>query len=123
MSVPDPTHIDVYARNLFKQGFGYPLWCPEPNGSSRDYQQRGVSVGDVGRITSEGGFEKFFNIIAAANDTNINFNGVPEGFEPFSVQPHRFNERLGFLRDRSVIHSTDGLELGLSTGINLPEAL
>ena len=70
----------VYSKLLSGKGHGYPLWIPEPNENlSHEYRQRGVSIGDVGIITPDGGFDFLFNVYLLANNP-IHINGVPEGF-------------------------------------------
>jgi hypothetical protein len=73
---------DVYARILGAQKIGYPLWFPEPFGGPRGYETKGVSIGDLGFITSDGRFQFIFNIYLARDDpSGINRN-APLGFEP-----------------------------------------
>lgn len=43
----------------------------------------GISLGDVGVLTPEGGFEFLFNIFYNASHPVNAFFGVPEGFAPF----------------------------------------
>jgi hypothetical protein len=72
---------NVYARLLFPKQYGIPLFIPEPyDNLSREYRDRGASIGDVGIITADGSFSFVFNICSPADDP-INCNGVPDGFE------------------------------------------
>ncbi|KAF8176672.1 hypothetical protein K438DRAFT_1607385 [Mycena galopus ATCC 62051] len=72
-----------YCSQLLRQGRGFPLYVPGPQVNlSAEYRRRGVAIGDVGRITSEGSFDFFFNIYLAA-DHPINAN-IPEDFIPLS---------------------------------------
>ncbi|KAF7317729.1 hypothetical protein MKEN_00860700 [Mycena kentingensis (nom. inval.)] len=76
----------TYARILADGSLGYPLWTPGPNTSPHvpeAHRRLGTTIGDVGRITSEGSFDFFFNTFAAADDTLNNF-GVPDNFVPYS---------------------------------------
>ena len=83
-----PDH-EIYARELFKRGLGYPLWEPEPKKDYDDdgeYQIGDVQIGDVGYVHS-GGFYRLFNAMKEADDemntrTRI---GVPPEFEKFSL--------------------------------------
>ena len=70
-------HIDVYAKELWELGFGYPLWNPDspPN-------EDGVLIGDVGFV-NKGTFYRMFNALKPADDP-INHSGVPDGYEPFT---------------------------------------
>ncbi|PBK66352.1 hypothetical protein ARMSODRAFT_856095, partial [Armillaria solidipes] len=63
-------------------GHGYPLWIPEPDYSLPDaYRDKGVSVGDLGILTEDGGFDFLFNICVDA-DGPVNQGHVPPQFEP-----------------------------------------
>ena len=65
---------------MFLKKHGFPLWIPQPNmGLSRSYQRRGVSIGDVGIFTSDGGFDFLFNVCLPAGHPN-NPDELPEGF-------------------------------------------
>lgn len=56
---------EIYSQLLLKEKLGYPLWDP---GS---YTERGISIGDVGSITSTGQFEVYFNVYdGQANDSH-----------------------------------------------------
>ena len=57
------------------------MFIPEPyNNLSREYCDKGASIGDVGIIAADGSFSFVFNICAAAGDP-INCNGVPDKFK------------------------------------------
>ncbi|KZT63899.1 hypothetical protein DAEQUDRAFT_679571 [Daedalea quercina L-15889] len=67
---------DVYAQQLFRLGYGYPLWDPQtPRGE--------VYVGDVGFI-DEGSFHRVFNA-TNPEDHPANKYGVPSGYKPFTL--------------------------------------
>ena len=67
--------IEVYQSALSELNCGTPLWTPEPSPSE-------VLIGDVGFIDEGGSWTRLFNILYPANDKTVNFQGVPEGFEP-----------------------------------------
>ncbi|KAJ6512752.1 hypothetical protein C8R45DRAFT_326630 [Mycena sanguinolenta] len=72
-----------YCSQLLRRGRGFPLYVPKPQiNLPAEYRKRGVAIGDVGRINSEGSFDFFFNIYLPATD-RINAN-VPEDFVPLS---------------------------------------
>ncbi|KAF7336935.1 Non-specific serine/threonine protein kinase [Mycena venus] len=72
-----------YSSQLLRQGRGFPLYVPGPQTNlSAEYRRRGVSIGDVGRVTPEGIFDFFFNIYLPAGHP-INAN-IPEDFVPLS---------------------------------------
>ena len=49
------------------------------------YRRIGISIGDVGIITSSGGFSALFNI-CQPHDHPINRGGVPDGFMPIELR-------------------------------------
>jgi hypothetical protein len=62
---------------------GFPLWIPSSNTSlPPEYRYSGVSIGDVGVLTPEGGFDFIFNVFADAGDP-VNANSeLPDDFLP-----------------------------------------
>ncbi|EJF60301.1 hypothetical protein DICSQDRAFT_171261 [Dichomitus squalens LYAD-421 SS1] len=72
---------EVYATALFPQGYGYPLWHPQPTYDS-SFGLYEVEIGSVGWI-HEGRFPQLFNARKPRDDP-INVGRVPESFEHFS---------------------------------------
>ncbi|KAF8176618.1 hypothetical protein K438DRAFT_70350 [Mycena galopus ATCC 62051] len=72
-----------YCKQLLRQGRGTPLYLPGPQVNlPAEYRRRGVAIGDVGRVTPEGGFDFLFNIyLPADHPTNAK---VPDDFVPLS---------------------------------------
>lgn len=83
----------VYAEELYRHGFGHPLWSPEPI-KGLDGCIREIHLGDVGYIDEDGGFRRLFNVTVDATH-DLNAGGVPEGFEPVKL-----NQRLITVRDK-----------------------
>jgi hypothetical protein len=72
----------VYARLLLAKKQGFPLWLPQPHDNlPNEYRKKGVSIGDVGIVTSDGAFDFLFNI-CLPHDNPINGNRVPDNFQP-----------------------------------------
>ncbi|KAJ7811094.1 hypothetical protein B0H14DRAFT_3150921 [Mycena olivaceomarginata] len=95
---PAPVYSESgnYCSQLLRQGRGTPLYVPGPQVNlTAEYQKTGVAIGDVGRITSEGSYDFFFNIYLPA-DHRINAN-IPEDFvpltpyDPVDVAHYNFN--------------------------------
>ncbi|KAJ7603819.1 hypothetical protein FB45DRAFT_851620 [Roridomyces roridus] len=83
-SPPESLYSDseCYTSQLLRRGRGFPLYVPAPPGNlPAEYRHRGVSIGDVGRVTPDGVFDFFFNIYLPA-DHPINDNDVPDDFQP-----------------------------------------
>ncbi|KAF5312321.1 hypothetical protein D9619_002402 [Psilocybe cf. subviscida] len=79
---------DVYVDCLMTESRGYPLWIPSPNRSLPTLNRTlGVSVGDVGVLTLEGGFDFVFNIFYDATHPINAAVGVPDTFIPFTPVP------------------------------------
>ncbi|KAJ7815517.1 hypothetical protein B0H14DRAFT_2239140, partial [Mycena olivaceomarginata] len=70
-----------YSNQLLCQGRGFPLYVPKPQRNlPAEYRMRGVAIGDVGTITSDGIFDFFFNIYLPAGH-RINAH-TPKDFTP-----------------------------------------
>jgi len=77
---------EIYSGQLLTKKRGYPLWVPGPGKRLPiAYRRSGVSIGDVGIITSTGEFDFLFNILQPA-DHSINRGIVPRGFSPLSLE-------------------------------------
>ncbi|KAK7042623.1 hypothetical protein R3P38DRAFT_2891471 [Favolaschia claudopus] len=73
---------DIYCGQMLRKRRGFPLYEPAPQANlPAAYQTHGVSIGDVGSITSEGMFDFFFNIFLPS-DHPINGSRTPTGFSP-----------------------------------------
>ena len=73
----EPPPWDIYAKQLFPLGHGFPLWVPEP-----DLNAAEVMLGDVG-WTREGGFLQLFNAMKSEDQQPMRY-GVPDGYVPFN---------------------------------------
>ncbi|KAF5310728.1 hypothetical protein D9619_007662 [Psilocybe cf. subviscida] len=106
---------DVYVDCLLTKSRGYPLWIPSPSTSLPAVNRTlGVSPGDVGVFTPEGGFDYLFNIFHNATHPINAAVGLPEGFIPFSpvVGPEFVEWNAGsYLADSSIIRVDDGRDL------------
>ena len=69
-SSPHPHKI--YTDLLLAKGFGYPLYYPEPCRNAVRRGWSGVSIGDVGTINNDGGFDFRFNVIKKPDDPTSN---------------------------------------------------
>ncbi|KAF8199273.1 hypothetical protein K438DRAFT_1524429, partial [Mycena galopus ATCC 62051] len=75
---------------------GFPLYIPGPQITiSEAYRRHGVSIGDVGTVTTKGDFDFFFNIYLPAGppiNTNVPDDFVPlTSYEPTDVGHHDFD--------------------------------
>lgn len=99
---------------LLSKNRGYPLWIPSPSTSLPILNRKlGVSLGDVGVLTSEGGFDYLFNIFHDATHPINAVVGVPEGFVPFRLDMPLglgFVEWYGgsYLADPSIVRVDNG---------------
>ena len=77
----------IYERHMYLEAHGFPLWIPQPDESlDPSYQRQGVSIGDVGIFTPDGGFGFLFNICLPAEHPS-NPEALPEGFIPLQLKP------------------------------------
>lgn len=111
----------VYSKLLSSRGHGYPLYIPEPNENlPYEYRQRGISIGDVGIITSDGGFDFLFNVCLSATDP-INNDNVPEGFVPLVLDQRDIFRQSHRHSPGAIISSArdfnSGLTVELSKGL------
>ena len=84
--VEEESSNSIYERHMYLKKHGFPLWIPQPNTTlPQSYQRRGVSIGDVGIFTSNGGFDFLFNICLPAGDTS-NPDELPEGFSHLELK-------------------------------------
>ncbi|KAJ7725745.1 hypothetical protein B0H14DRAFT_2410526 [Mycena olivaceomarginata] len=77
----------IYSNLLLNQGRGFPLYRPEPRTNlPKEYKQTGVAIGDVGRVTADGGFDFFFNIYLPADDPiNVLFPRILSRYRHISL--------------------------------------
>ncbi|KAF8995208.1 hypothetical protein BDQ17DRAFT_1430573 [Cyathus striatus] len=53
-----PSSYEIYVEKMFPLKYGYPLWLPQPDRNFPiEYRRKGVSIGDVGCISPDDGFE------------------------------------------------------------------
>ncbi|PPQ98747.1 hypothetical protein CVT24_003444 [Panaeolus cyanescens] len=72
----------IYERHMLCKERGYPLWIPEISmGLSPEKRRLGVSIGDVGLVTSAGAFSFLFNILLPV-DHPLQPETMPSGFTP-----------------------------------------
>ncbi|KAJ7713026.1 hypothetical protein B0H14DRAFT_3017381, partial [Mycena olivaceomarginata] len=75
---------EIYCSQLISRKRGFPLYVPQPQiNLPKEYQEHGVAIGDVGRVTPEGTFDFFFNIFLPSEHP-IHANGTPEDFAPMA---------------------------------------
>ncbi|KAJ7154580.1 hypothetical protein C8R46DRAFT_1227418 [Mycena filopes] len=75
----------LYSRLLLAKGNGYPLSYPQPSDDLLPAcRERGIEIGDVGVLTSDGSFDVFFNICRDRDDP-VNRYGLPPGFKPVGM--------------------------------------
>ena len=87
----EPSHA-IYERHMSLKNHGFPLWTPQPNMRlSPSYRRQGVSIGDVGIFTPDGGFDFLFNVCLPAGHPN-NPDELPEGFSCFVLRPADVSE-------------------------------
>ena len=83
---------DIYAKELFQYGHGYPLWGPEPDTTYGE-----VRLGDVGYLR-EGRFCFLFNCLPHLEEesdrASRHSRGYPNGFKPLILPPNTLPQEL-----------------------------
>jgi hypothetical protein len=78
-----PPPRKVYVDLLLGKDLGYPLYCPEPDENAVRRGWNGVSIGDVGTINGDGGFDFHFNVVKRpipVPDTTFDGLHIPGGW-------------------------------------------
>jgi hypothetical protein len=100
------TDRDLYSRLLLAKGHGYPLSYPQPpDDLPPESRAKGIEIGDVGVLTSDGAFDVIFNICRAPDDP-VNRFGVPVGFETVHLGPGDISSRELYHRPGSHVSNT-----------------
>lgn len=93
---------------------GYPLHLPEPadNYAALQKNRGSARIGDIGRITDDGFFDRQFNIFEGGdmNEDGEVGRGVPEEFEFANIDREK-DVRTGNNFGKDTIISTSGYEL------------
>ena len=105
-----PKASELYASQLVSQGYGHPLWYPEPA------QEGEILIGDVGYI-HDGRFVRLFNACHSEYD-EMNKNGVPEDFVPLQIPGSRDYAEVAKPGDSLCSDSVDRLKAGTSAGLS-----
>jgi hypothetical protein len=110
---------EVYARLLRLKGHGHSFWNPELDNNLLDsYRQRGVSIGDVGIITSDGEFDFLFSICTPFSDDSIDPNDAPI-FEMISLNEMDITKRAGYHKPDNPIASENLTKKQIDTNISV----
>ncbi|KAK7030248.1 SCF ubiquitin ligase complex subunit cdc4 [Paramarasmius palmivorus] len=112
----------LYARLLYPLGYGYALWCPEPNEDlPADYTNDGIRLGDVGLITPDGGFDFLFNICLPADHIINESRGTPDNFTPVLWNEQRYRNS-NFFKAGEPVYSrrAECRELGVEGLLAVP---
>ncbi|KAF8995194.1 hypothetical protein BDQ17DRAFT_1032063 [Cyathus striatus] len=105
-----PSRYEVYIEKMFPLKHGYPLWLPQRDHNlSIEYRRKGVSIGDVGLITSDGSFDFLFNIWTSA-ESPINPDDLPNDFTS-SCPPRLQTSFKSSFPPRSMISNISNIEV------------
>ncbi|KAJ7591463.1 hypothetical protein C8J56DRAFT_935637 [Mycena floridula] len=107
----------LYARLFLPHRHGYPVWIHEPDLQlSEEYRLVGQRIGDVGIITSDGGFDFLFNICHPRTHP-INCRGGPDNFE--SIDSLEVREISPFHNVKTDITTDTVHKLDIETQVGL----
>ena len=101
---------NIFSRILLVKRIGYPLWFPEPSSYPPEYPRKGVGVGDVGVMSTDGHFDFLFNI-CFPSDHPVNLNTPPE------FQPLVFNGESDIITTPQIhtlgtVIASEGIQMG-----------
>jgi len=97
---------ELYYNQLLTKKRGSPLWIPGPGMQLPvEYRVQGISIGDVGIITSTGTFDFLFNIFLPASDP-INNGNVPHAFSPLPQIEHEIQKTCDYLPNNYIANSS-----------------
>jgi hypothetical protein len=104
----------IYRDLLLKKRHGLPLWTPDPADNLEQHKKQGISIGDLGILTDDGGFRYLFNIHAEA-DAPINLEkGTPQFFTPLPMPT--ITQRGFFHVEKACLTENASVEMGVSSG-------
>lgn len=114
----ESSEYDIYCKYLLVQKRGIPLWEPGPQLMfPTEYRKNGISVGDVGVLSSTTGeFAFLFNIFLPA-DHGINDGRVPNGFIPLDKLKATKNMKRKIAYDRGSCLASSSLRRTESSSV------
>ncbi|KAJ7024137.1 hypothetical protein C8F04DRAFT_1303054, partial [Mycena alexandri] len=113
---------DLYSRLLLATGNGYPLSYPQPSDDLPPVcRARGIEIGDVGAVSSDGSFDAFFNICRPRDDPANRF-GVPVEFESVDLGPGHVKSKEIYHRPGSHVSNTKMNKRRLDVDVQLSTA-
>ena len=84
----------IYERQMLPKKRGFPLWVPQPNNPKfLTHRRKGVTIGDLGRVTEYGAFDVLFNICKAGGHPD-NPDELPDGFKPLVLREEADIQRI-----------------------------
>ena len=111
-----PKDARIYLSLMLQHAHGYPLYRPEPKRNlPMAYRRKGIRIGDVGTVSSDGAFNFLFNVNGSIA-SEVNPAMLPDDFETLShievssdeyLQPRNqlLSDHVEQTKDQSVNHS------------------
>ncbi|KAJ6519158.1 hypothetical protein C8R45DRAFT_13844 [Mycena sanguinolenta] len=110
-----PKSASELYHGLTRRKHGIPQFTPEPNENLPiEYQQIGVSIGDVG-IWHDGSFDFLFNAFCSRTHPINSAYGVPEDFAAFPISSREISKRA-YYSPGSIIASAKVSEVTVDIG-------
>lgn len=106
---------DIYAKQMFHHGYGYPLWVPDPAPGTPS-----VEIGDVG-WRMEGAFHPLFNTMKQLDepqprgDVPLDYVPFPKDKAIFDGPRMRISQSVLFGRSLQCLDATAGVSAGNTT--------
>ncbi|KAF8172663.1 hypothetical protein BJ912DRAFT_100426 [Pholiota molesta] len=108
----------IYRDLLLKHRHGLPLWIPDPDENLEEHKKQGISIGDLGLLTEDGGFEYLFNIHVDADHSVNKDMVIPPSFTPLPLprtSKHAYHDQ------KACITQNARFDIGgtIAAGVNL----
>ena len=118
---------DIYRDLLLRMGHGLPLWKPKPDANLPEaYIKQGISIGDLGLLTDDGGFDYLFNIHADVHD-EVNESCTPPSFCPLPLDRRKdisldedFHNEGTFIAHNAQVSLNGTLKVGAEVYVASP---
>jgi hypothetical protein len=115
---PSMASSAIYRDLLLKHRHGLPLWIPDPDENLEEHKKQGISIGDLGLLTEDGGFEYLFNIHVDADHSVNKDMVIPPSFTPLPLprtSKHAYHDQ------KACITQNARFDIGgtIAAGVNL----
>ncbi|KAF8172653.1 hypothetical protein BJ912DRAFT_911102 [Pholiota molesta] len=116
----------IYRDLLLKHLHGLPLWIPDPDENLEGHKKQGISIGDLGILKEDGGFEYLFNIHVDADHSVNKDMVIPASFTPLPLprtSKHAYHDQKACITQNAKFEMggtvAGEVNLGLGAGVEV----